>query len=558
MLLALSIRDFVIVEHLDLEFAAGFTVLTGETGAGKSILIDALQFVLGERTGADTVREGAARAEVAAEFSCGAAARDWLLESGFEAGGGTGAPASAAQVLIRRTLETGGRSRGFVNGSPATLGQLRALGELLLDVHGQHEHQLLLRPAAQQQLLDTHGGLQDMARAVAAAFAGWRAARRAAQDAETAQADRAAQAEQLRLRADDLEALAPVAGEWESIEAEQRRLAHGAALQEGTRAALDEIAEGDEALATRLGRVQSRLAALRGFDPRLAGILEAVGSAQIQLEEAGRELQHYLDHSEIDGPRLAQVEERVAALHAAGRKWRCAPAELAGLLASTRSDLERLAQDQDLAALHAAAARAEAGYREQALALSQARALAARTMGQEVTRAMQDLAMSGGRFEVRLLAAEASATGLERTEFLVSGHDAGTARPLAKVASGGELSRIGLAIAVIAATANPVSTLIFDEVDSGIGGQVAATVGRLLRELGRSRQVFCVTHLPQVASCGDQHIAVRKSALAGGQPVSRTEVLGGNARVQEIARMLGGAQITALTQNHAREMLAGT
>jgi DNA repair protein RecN (Recombination protein N) len=559
MLLALSIRDFVIVEHLDLEFAGGFTVLTGETGAGKSILIDALQFVLGEPTKADTVREGAVRAEVSAEFDCSPVARQWLAEAGFDGpADGADDTAGPVQVLIRRTLESTGRSRCFLNGSAATLGQLRALGDLLLDIHGQHEHQLLLRPAAQQQLLDTHGGLQESARAVAGAFAAWRGASRATAEAEADQARTAAQADQLRQLVDELETLAPEAGEWERIEAEQRRLANGATLLEGTRGALDEVADGDDALATRLARVQSRLAALQGFDPQLAGVVEAVGNARIQLDEAARELNHYLARSETDSGRLAQVDERIAALHAAGRKWRSAPGELAVLLASSQAALARLAQGQDIAALRTAQDRAEQEYRRQAGALSTARARAAQTMGREVTRAMQDLAMGGGRFEVRLAPAEASATGLERAEFLVSSHEGGAARPLAKVASGGELSRIGLAIAVIAASANPVPTLIFDEVDSGIGGQVAATVGRLLRELGRSRQVFCVTHLPQVAACGDQHLAVRKSPGTAGPPVSRTEALGGNARVQEIARMLGGAEITALTQKHAREMLAKT
>jgi DNA repair protein RecN (Recombination protein N) len=556
MLLALSIRDFVIVEELDLEFAGGFTVLTGETGAGKSILIDALQFVLGERTQPDTVREGAGRAEVAAEFGCSTAARDWLVQAGFDAG--DDAAAAGAQVLVRRTLESGGRSRCFLNGSAATLGQLRELGELLLDVHGQHEHQSLLRPAAQQQLLDTHGGLQEPARAVAAAHAAWRNAARAVAQAEESQARSAEQADQLQLLVEDLDALAPEAGEWERVEAEQRRLANGAALLEGTRQALDEVAEDEDAIETRVARVQARLAGLQTFDPRLAGIVEALASARIQLEEAARELGQYVARSETDGDLLVRIDERVSALHAAGRKWRCPPGGLAALLETSRAALERLAQGQDLAALRAAEARGAQQYHALAGTLSAARRQAAQDMGREVTRAMQDLAMTGGRFEVRLNPSEPAAGGLEKAEFLVSAHAAGSARPLAKVASGGELSRIGLAISVIAASANPVATLIFDEVDSGIGGQVAATVGRLLHELGRSRQVFCVTHLPQVASFGDQHLTVRKSVAAGGQPVSRTEALSGAARVQEIARMLGGSEITALTQRHAREMLAST
>ena len=507
MLLALSIRDFVIVEQLDLEFAAGFTVLTGETGAGKSILIDALQFVLGEPTPADTVREGAARAEVAAEFRCSSVARDWLAQAGFDTeGAGNGGGEPAVHVLVRRTLEK--------------------------------------------------GGLQEPARATATAYGAWRDASRILAEAEAAHEQTAAQAGQLRMLVEDLDALAPEPGEWERVEAEQRRLAHGAALLEGTRLALDEVADGDSALEPRLAKLHARLSALQVYDPQLTGIVEALGNAQIQLEEAARELNQYVAGSESDGSVLAQVEERISALHAAGRKWRCPPGELPALLETSRRALLRLDEGNDLDALRAAQARAEQDYRARAAVLSKARVTAALHMGREVTRAMQDLAMAGGRFEVRLVAAEPAAVGLERAEFLVSAHEAGTARPLAKVASGGELSRIGLAIAVIAASANPVPSLIFDEVDSGIGGQVAATVGRLLHELGKSRQVFCVTHLPQVAACGDQHLTVRKTTLPGGQPVSRADVLSGSERVQEVARMLGGAEITPLTQRHAREMLA--
>lgn len=552
MLNGLTIRDFVIVEQLALEFAGGFTVLTGETGAGKSILIDALQFALGERTQADSVREGCARAEVAAEFEATPAVQAWLAQA--ELGG----PGGEATVLVRRTLDTAGRSRCFVNGSPATLGQVRELGELLLDIHGQHEHQSLLRPAAQQQLLDGHGGLREQARAVAEAHAAWRAAERARSRAQTAREESAAESEQLRELVDDLRRLAPEPGEWERIEVEQRRLAHGASLLEGASQALEAIAESEEAAQPRIARIAARLNALSAYDPALAPVLAALAGADIQLEEAARELKHYVARCETDDGRRAWIDERVAALHAAGRKWRCAPAALPELLDRSQVRLDALRESADLETLLAAEAHAAARYGELADALSAARRQAALAMGREVSSAMQALAMEGGRFEVQLAPGEPAATGLEKIEFLVSAHASMSARPLAKVASGGELSRIGLAIAVIAATANPVPTLIFDEVDAGIGGPVAATVGRLLRELGRSRQVFCVTHLPQVASCGDHHLAVRKSKLPDGRPVSRAETLAAEARVQEIARMLGGAEITSITQRHAREMLAGS
>lgn len=557
MLIALTIRDFVIVEQLELEFGPGFTVLTGETGAGKSILIDALAFALGERAESDMVREGCSRAEVAAEFRCGAPARDWLGQFGFDATPPAVHAASegAALVLVRRTLEASGRSRSFVNGSPATLGQLRDLGELLLDVHGQHEHQSLLRAPAQQQLLDAHGGLQEQGREIAQAFAAWRGAARAREQAEAAREQAAAQSDQLRQLVDDLGRLAPEPGEWERVEAEQTRLAHGAALMEGARLALDAISEAEDAAQPRLARVAARLQALSAFDQRLAQVLAALASANIQLEEACRELNQYVSNCELDEGRLALLEQRIGALHAAARKWRVAPPQLPILLETSRAQLQSVASSQNLEQLREAESKTAAQYERLARQLSADRQRAAQSMARDVSGAMQELAMTGGRFEVRLLPTDATASGRERTEFLVSAHDAGSARPLAKVASGGELSRIGLAIAVIAASANLVPTLIFDEVDAGIGGQVAATVGRLLRELGKSRQVFCVTHLPQVASCGDQHFAVRKSSDPDGRPVSHAELLSGNARVQEIARMLGGAQITQLTRQHAREML---
>jgi len=429
------------------------------------------------------------------------------------------------------------------------------LGELVLDVHGQHEHQLLLRPTAQQQLLDAHGQLQETARAVARAYAQWRDAVSARAQAESEQQAAATQGEELQHLVEELGELGAHAGEWELLGAEQKRLAHGTALLEGSRLALEGIADAEDAAQPRLGRIAKGLAALSEYDQRLAPVLAALASADIHLDEAAHALRQYVDVCEIDEGRLAQLDERIAALHAAGRKWRCPPAQLAELLEASRTRLARLRGAHDLTALREAEARAAAHYRQAAEALSRARHAAARNMGLAVSAAMGDLAMSGGRFEVHLAACEPSAAGLERVEFLVSAHEAGTPRALARVASGGELSRIGLAIAVTAASANLVPTLIFDEVDAGIGGQVAATVGRLLRQLGRTRQVFCVTHLPQVAACGDHHFAVRKSSRADGRPVSQTQALLGKQRVQEIARMLGGAQITPLTQRHAQEML---
>ena len=554
MLRSLAIRDFVIVEHADLEFEGGFTAFTGETGAGKSLLIDALEFVLGGRAEGDWVREGASRAEVAAEFQCTEAAWAWLAEQDFPSAA-DGDRAHPGTVLVRRTLDVSGRSRAFLDGAAATLAQLRAFGAFVLDVHGQHEHQSLLRPAAQQRMLDDHGGLTRSVADVAASFARWRDARRAVEEAESGMRAAQDQRERLTQIAADLEHLAPEPGEWERIETEQKRLAHGATLIEGARSALDAIAEADDSLQSRLARIAGQLSALLDYDARLQAACDAVEAATIQLDEAQRELAHYLSRSELDEARLAYVEGRVAALHAAARRWRCAPAQLHEELAQAQAQLRSLDQAEDMGALRDAARRAEEDYRTRAAALSAARAQAADAMSGEVTRAMQDLAMAGGRFEVRLQAGEPSAYGTERVEFLVAAHAAGTARPLAKVASGGELSRIGLAISVIAASANPVPTLIFDEVDAGIGGQTAAVVGRLLRQLGGLRQVFCVTHLPQVAASAEHHFTVRKSQHPDGRPLSQTERLDDAARIEEVARMLGGAEITSLTRRHAREMI---
>ena len=549
MLLSLSIRNFVIVDALTLDFAPGFSVLTGETGAGKSILIDALQLALGERADADVLREGASRAEISAEFRLHDAARAWIETSDL-------AGDSADTALLRRTVDASGRSKAFINGSAVTLAQLRELGELLVDVHGQHAHQSLLKPAAQLQLLDEHGGLADGARTVATRYRSWRDAQRALHDAEAMAGS--AQREQQRLRwiVDELGEIGPVSGEWEAVQAEHSRLSHAASLLEGAQAAVDALAEADDAALTRIDTVSSRLEALAAYDPRLAPVLDALAAARIQVDDAARALTSYLARTEVDDRRLAEVDARVSALHAAGRKFKCAPEQLPALLDDARAQLAALDASADLDGLRQREAEARRAYDTAAAALTRSRRDAADRMGREVTRAMQDLSLSGGRFEVALTLSEPSASGSDRIEFQVAGHAGVAPRPLARVASGGELARISLAISVIAATATPVSTLIFDEVDAGIGGAVAETVGRLLKQLGQNRQVLCVTHLPQVAARGDQHFLVSK-AEASGRPVSQIGALDRKARIEELARMLGGMEITDTTRKHAREMLAG-
>lgn len=550
MLLSLSIRNFVIVESLDLEFGPGFTVLTGETGAGKSILIDALLLALGERAEADVLREGATRAEITAEFRLGEAARDWLAAQDLHG-------EDAGIALVRRTIDSSGRSKAFINGTTVTLAQMRELGELLIDVHGQHAHQSLLKGGSQQRLLDEHGGLMAPARLVAERYTDFRKAQKARSEAEEMAGSAKLEADRLRWIVEELNEVAPQPGEWEAVETEHKRLSHAASLLEGARAAVDALAEADDAALTRIDGVLSRLHSLSQFDARLAPVLQTLESARAQVDEAARDLSRYLGHADLDDAQLAQVEARVTALHAAARKFKTAPSELPTLLADAQHKLAALSASSDLDALRKRETDALARYGDAARSLSEYRVKAAKQMSAEVTRAMQDLSMAGGRFEVQLSACEPAATGLEKVEFLVAGHAGVAPKPLAKVASGGELARISLAISVIAASATPVGTLIFDEVDAGIGGAVAETVGRLLKQLGQQRQVLCVTHLPQVAARGDAHCVVSKATAADGRPVSQIAPLDRKSRVDEIARMLGGIEITETTRKHARELLAG-
>ena len=549
MLLSLSIRNFVIVESLDLDFAPGFTVLSGETGAGKSILIDALLLALGERADADVVREGMQRAEIAAEFRPGEAVQHWLAESDLASGDGL--------LLARRTIDASGRSKSFINGSAVTLAQLRELGEILIDVHGQHAHQSLLRPASQLQLLDEHGALTLQRCAVADAFAVWRSAQRAREDAETMAASALAEQERLHWIVDELDVLAPQPREWEEVSIEHKRLSHAAGLLEGARAAIDTLSDADNSAVSQVAGVQSRLTQLAPYDERIAPVVELLDAAQIQLDEAVSALTRYLDKTDLDASRLADIDARLSALHAAARKFKAAPEGLAETWRAAKDKLHALSAASDLDALRAREALARDAYDKAAQDLSKKRKKAAHQMSVEVTRAMQDLSMPGGRFDALLSAVEPTGSGIDKVEFVVAGHAGVALKPLNRVASGGELARISLAISVIAATATPVATLIFDEVDAGIGGAVADTVGRLLKQLGQSRQVLAVTHLPQVAAHGDQHYRVTKEDSNDGRPVSRMHRLDRKTRVEELARMLGGQEITDTTRKHARELLAG-
>ncbi|AIO32395.1 DNA repair protein RecN [Burkholderia cenocepacia] len=548
MLRHLSIRDFVIVAALDLEFDSGFTVFSGETGAGKSILIDALALALGERADASVVRTGCSRADITAEFTPHDRVARWLDEHAFD---------TEDTVMLRRVIDANGRSRAFVNGTSATLAQLRELGEMLVDIHGQHAHQLLMRPDAQRELFDTHAGLVAEAANVARAWRVWRDAAQAIDAAKAHERELQLEREKLAWQLAELDKLAPQPGEWDEINGEHKRLSHSANLIEGVRGALNALSESDDAMLAQLGAIVSKLRSLADYDAALGDALASLEPAEIQLQEAVYSLSHYAQRLDLDPERLAQVERRVDALHSTARKFRLPPDTLHEEHAARRAQLAALDAAADLGALEAAQAKAWEAYLADAKRLSKARAQAAKALGAAVTAGMQELSMAGGSFEVALVPlADGGPHGLEQVEFRVAGHAGVPLRPLAKVASGGELARISLALAVIASAASPTPTLIFDEVDTGIGGGVAEVVGRLLHQLGRDRQVLCVTHLPQVAARGDHHFQVAKGADAHGGTVSTVSPLDRASRIEEVARMLGGLEITATTRKHAKEMLA--
>lgn len=554
MLHTLSIRDFVIVDSIELEFSAGFSVLTGETGAGKSILIDALTLALGGRGDASVVREGAAKADISADFSVSEVAQQWMAANEFATDGGG--------ALLRRVIDNAGRSKAYINGIPATAAQLRELGDMLVDIHGQHAHQSLLKSEAQRALLDgqataREAGAEHDARQVALLHKRWRALVRQREEFETNAANVLYERERLEWQVGELEKLAAKPGEWTEVTNEHSRLSHAASLLEGAQEALAMISESeDQPIVSQLSTLNQKLGKLVSVDAELQPIVELIESSRIQLQESVYALNNYLDRVELDPERLHQLDARMEAMHSTARKFRVAPEELPDEHAKLSEKLQHLADASDIEGLLRQEKKIEEEYRSVAGRLSATRKAAALELSQAVTRAMQELSMTGGSFDIALNPCEPAAHGLEQVEFLVAGH-AGTApKPLAKVASGGELARIALAISVITSHATTTPTLIFDEVDSGIGGGVAEVVGRLLKRLGQGRQVLCVTHLPQVASQANQHFQVAKSTLDNGKTASRIDMLDHKARIEEVARMLGGLEITATTRKHARELLA--
>jgi DNA repair protein RecN (Recombination protein N) len=543
MLRALDVSNLVLIEKASLELGEGFTCLTGETGAGKSMLVDAIELLVGGRGDAGLVRDGAARAELSAEFEVKEKTplADWLVEADLAGDPGT--------LILRRSIDRSGRSRCFINGHAATLAQLKSAGEHLIDIHGQHEHQSLLRPAAQRALLDAQAGAEELARQTADAYRGWKRLQAVAGEAEKNFAQREAERDELKVLISDLKKLGLREGDWQEVSAEHTRLQHGSSLLGGAQSALEALAEAEGAALSQLAAVANRLKALSAHDDRLKAVVELLESAEAQASEAVRDLRNYASRVELDPQALRDTEARIEALHAAARKFRVRPEELPAKAAELARRFGELELAVNPEALRKEVAAAQDRYESVSRKLSAKRRAGAEALGKAVTAAMQKLAMAGGRFAVKLNSLEQpSAVGAEEVEFEVSSHASLPLRPLAKVASGGELSRVSLAIQLVAASASPVGALVFDEIDSGIGGGVAETIGKALRQLGKQRQVLCVTHLPQVAASGNDQWSVLRSGVK-----VRLIHLDRGARIAELARMLGGAESTA--RKHAAELL---
>jgi DNA repair protein RecN (Recombination protein N) len=541
------LRDFVIVRELDLDLSSGFSALTGETGAGKSILIDALQLVLGARAETSVVREGAARAEICAEFDTTPEILKWLDDEGFAD------IATDSQLLLKRTIDAQGKSRAWINGSPATATQLRALGDMVLDIHGQHAWQSLTRPDAVRGLLDAYAGLT--LQSLTQSWTQWRQATQALHEARTAQATLQEERERLLWQIAEVDKLAPADDEWDELNSQHTRLSNAQALMDAAQAAIQALEDDDSGALRLLAKAQDALQDQTDVEPEFTALVDVLASSLAQAGDVAHSLNAYLSRTELDPARLQTLDDRMSLWMSLARRFKRTPQELPALYQEWKTRLTQLDAATDLEGLEAAEAKAAAAYQTEARKISQARTQAAPKLATAITQAMQGLGMQGGRFEVQLDKTEQpTASGLESITFLVAGHPGSTPRPVGKVASGGELSRIALAIAVTTSELGTAQTLIFDEVDSGVGGAVAETVGRLMKQLGIDRQVLAVTHLPQVAACADHHLVVSKHSDAQGTS-SQVNALSADARVNEIARMLGGEKVSDTTLAHAREML---
>ncbi len=540
----IALRDFVIVQALDIDLHAGFTVLTGETGAGKSILIDALQLALGARADTGVVREGARQADICAEFDSPGHLAAWLEEGGYEQGD---------TLLLRRVIDTQGKSRAWINGSPATATQLRALSEHLLDIHGQHAWQSLTRPESVRALLDAYAGAAT--HKVRQCWSAWRAAQQALAQARAQQGTLQRERERLQWQIGEVEKLAPGRDEWEELNTRHTRLSHARALADAAQEALTLLENDHIGVLGNLGRAHHQMAQHAHIDREFQGIAETLASSLAQVEDARHSLHGYARRTELDPRQLEELDTRLVQWLGLARRYKRPPQELPLLLQGWQQELQQLDTAADLEQLEAQEqARAQA-YDAEARQLSKRRAKAAPLLSRAITQAMQGLGMAGGVFAVQVeRAAEPAPHGHDQVGFLVAGHPGMTPRPIGKVASGGELSRISLAIAVTTSQLGEAPTLIFDEVDSGVGGAVAETVGRLMQQLGKDRQVLAVTHLPQVAACADHHLVVAKQRSTAGTASTVTPVAQED-RVREVARMLGGERLSGTTLAHAREML---
>ena len=538
------LRDFVIVSELELDLADGFTVLTGETGAGKSILIDALQLVTGARADADVIREGAQRTDVSVEFEATEMTAQWLIAAGFDAND---------SLLLRRTVDAQGKSRAWINGSPATATQLREIGEQLLDIHGQHAWQSLTRPEAVRGLLDAYAKVTTGA--LSSKWQQWRNSQTALADAKGAQATLQRDRERLVWQIGEVDKLSPKADEWAELNLEHTRLSNAQSLLDSAQSAVQLLDDDEASALSALNKVAQQLHNQGDIEPQFKALADVLSSNVAQVEDAVHTLRAYLRKTELDPDRLSELDERMALWMSLSRRYKRAPAELCELLAGWREELARLEASSDLVALEALEAKEHASYLAEAKIVSKARSRAAPLLAKAITQAMQGLGMQGGVFDVAITpAAQPMQSGVDEIGFLVAGHAGSTPRPVNKVASGGELSRMALAIAVTTSQLGTAQTLIFDEVDAGVGGAVAETVGRLMKQLGLDRQVLAVTHLPQVAACADHHLVVAKQ-LKQGITLSSVTPVHGEKRVAEVARMLGGERLSGTTLAHAKEML---
>ena len=549
MLRSLTIRDFVIVDSLELDFDAGFTALTGETGAGKSIMIDALSLALGMRADGNVVRVGQARAEIAAEFdlTTAPASRQWLIENDL-------ADDDANICIFRRVLDANGRSKSFINGASVTLSQARDLATLLIDIHGQHEHQTLLKRDSQLGLLDDFAGNANLLDQLAIKHAAWSQLASTRQAREANEAAILREFEELTYQISEFEKLNFSTARWEETLGDQRRLANAASLISSTDAAINQLSESETAALTQIDEIAVDLGHAADTDPALNDAVKLIESASVELREAVTELRHYLQKLDLDPERLSDLDREISDVQEIARKFRIEPKRIPEMLQQKRDRLTSLGGGQSLDALIEQEKIAEAAYMETAKKLTKARQTAAKKFAMDVTQSLQELAMPGGKFGVEFAPREPSANGLEACEFQVAAHEGQPLGPLAKIASGGELSRVSLAIQMMASAKGGVATMIFDEVDAGIGGRVAEVVGRLLRALGSNHQVLAVTHLPQVAACAVNQFQVAKMSRDGVVATSITPLTAAK-RVDEIARMLGGITITAVTKKAAAEML---